>query len=116
MLPLGWYDACAFTTRKILEKIPPFGVLRFCLVDLFPEGSLRKIFHSDFFSYLNNLKNDFTAQEVSVRKEIHCRFAKFLKIIEELFMFLTGSLCSQVSEASCSPSVVHRVPGTWCWI
>lgn len=27
-------------------------------------------------------------REVSVRKEIHSRFAKFLKIMEEVFMFL----------------------------
>lgn len=73
MLPVEGSDyllrPCVFTTQTILEKSPPFWLLRLSPVD--PRGkSQENLPLHDFFSL------------VSVRKEVHARFAKFLKIIE----------------------------------
>lgn len=56
----------------------------------------------------------FQHRELSVREEIHSRFAKFLKIMEEVFMFSTWYLRGQVfrgfmftmGDVPCPPQLV----------
>ena len=60
-------------------------------------------------------------REVSGRKEIHCQFAKFLKIIEEVFMFLdlapmwssVGGFMFTVCRVPCPLQLVAKDSGSF---
>lgn len=120
MLLLEWYDyslrPCVFTAHIILEKLPPFWLWRLSLVDLFPEGSLRKIFHSDFFFYLNNFKNvcGFTTQGGFSEEGNSFSVCKISENYGRgVYVFRLGTYVVRFLEALCSLSAVCLVPRNW---
>lgn len=106
-----------FTTLMILEKSPPFWLLRLSLDDLFPEGNLMKIFHSDFFfPYLNDLKNvcGFTTQGGFSEEGNSFSVCKISENYGRgVYVFRLGTYVVRFLEALCSLSAVCLVPRNW---